>query len=216
MLSEEKDLLKHKNLFSILAIFILLITITGISVAAYTWNYTSTHANTIGTGNISLSILESDDSINLKSFLRLDDSEGIALSKDYSYDFAVTTSAKGTPGNINYKLIIKKEDPEIGYVSLPDTGIKLYLTKFDKNGEVEVMAPTLVSDIIGNGSEGVLKFNSDKNSYLIHSHNSNKDTKTTKYRLRMWIDKQNYQTNMDNNTKYAYKLKMSVTGDLIR
>ena len=40
----------------------MIITITGVGVAAYTWNYTSTHANTIGTGNISLSLLESDAS----------------------------------------------------------------------------------------------------------------------------------------------------------
>ena len=216
MLPEEKNYLKHKNLFTVLAIFILLITITGISVAAYTWNYTSTHANTIGTGNISLSILESDNSINLKSFSRLDDSQGIALDSEYYYDFAVSTSATGAPGNINYKIIIKKEDAGAGYVQLPDTAIKIYLTKFDQNGEVEVMAPTLVSDIIGSGSEGALKFNQDKRSYLVHSHNSNKDSKTTKYRLRMWISKQNYQNNMELDTKYAYKLKVAVTGDLIQ
>lgn len=208
--------LKHKSILTVLAIFILLITITGVSIAAYTWNYTSTHANTIGTGNISLSILESSDTIDLKNFMRMDDNEGIALSSDYCYDFAVTTNATGAPGNINYKILIKKEEPNAGYVSLPDTGIKLYLTKFDQNGEVEVMAPTLVSDIIKNDDKGYLKFNSDKKSYLVHSHNSNKDTKTTKYRLRMWIDKENYNSNIDATTRYGYSLKVSVTGDLIQ
>lgn len=216
MLPEENNLLKHKNLFTLLAVFILLITITGVSIAAYTWNYTSTHANTIGTGNISLSLLESDSSVSLKSFLRLEDNEGIALGKDYYYDFAVSTNVTGEPGNVVYKLQIKKEEPNPGYVSLPDSSIKIYLTKYDKNGEVEVMAPTFVSDIIGSKEEGYLTFNQDKKSYLIHSHSTAKDTKTTKYRLRMWIDKQGYNSNLDTNTKYSYKLKMNVTGDLIK
>lgn len=214
MLEEvRRNNLKSSALFTILTIFILLITFTGVSVAAYTWNYTSTHANTIGTGNISMSILESDDAIDLKSSVPITDSKGIALSKESSYDFAVTTSATGAPGNINYKIIIKKEPVLDGYTMLSDSNIKIYLTKFDTSGEVEVMAPTLVSDVILNGDQGTLKFNDNKKSYLVHSHNTNKDTKTTKYRLRMWVDQKNSST-LNSNLRYDYKLKVSITGDL--
>ena len=38
--------------FTILTIFVLVATITGVAIAAYTWNFASTNANTIGTGNI--------------------------------------------------------------------------------------------------------------------------------------------------------------------
>lgn len=208
-----KDSFKRDNLSTVLSVFIVLITFTGIAVAAYTWNYTSTHAGTIGTGNISMSFLESTDMINLSNTLPISDSQGIAISKDKAYDFAVTTNANGAPGNINYKILLKKEPVNEGYVSLPDNSIKVYLTKFDSNGEVEVMAPTLVSNIITSGDEGTLKFNKDKMSYLIHSHYSNKDTKTTKYRLRMWIDS-NTSASDFNLKKYEYKLKIGVTGSL--
>ena len=215
MLEEEvrRSSLNSNSLFTILAVFILLITFTGVSVAAYTWNYTSTHANTIGTGNISMSLLESNDTIDLKSTLPMTDIKGVSLSKDNSYDFAVTTSATGAPGNINYKIIIKKEPVLDGYTMLSDSNVKIYLTKFDTGGEVEVMSPTLVSNIILNGDEGTLKFNSDKKNYLIHSHTTNKDTKTTKYRLRMWVDSKNSST-LNASTRYDYKLKVSITGDL--
>ncbi len=217
MLQEDDRLsFGHKNLLSLLAVFILLITIIGVSVAAYTWNYTSTHANTIGTGNISMSLLESDDEIKLKSLLPMDDSEGVSMNKKYSYDFAVTTNATGAPGNINYKIILKKDAPRVGYSSFDDSNIKIYITQFDQGGETEVVPPTLVSDILLGKDKAELKFKDDQKSFLIHSHTSNKDTKTTKYRLRMWIDKNNFNSNLDQNTKYDYKLKLDVTGDLIQ
>lgn len=207
---------RHKNLFSLLAVFILLITITGVSVAAYTWNYTSTHANTIGVGNISMSLLESDDEIRLKSLLPMDDVEGVSINKKDSYDFAVTTSATGAPGNINYKIILKKIAPKVGYSSFDDDNIKIYITQFDQGGETEVVAPTSVSDILLGKEKAELKFKDDQKSLLVHSHTSNKDSKTTKYRVRMWIDKNNFNSNLDTNTKYDYRLKLDVTGDLIQ
>ena len=114
---------------------------------------------------------------------------------------------------VNYKIYIKKEPVTNGYTALSDSNIKIYLTKFDNRGEVEVMAPILVSHVINSGDEGVLKFNNDKKSYLIHSHTTNKDSKTTKYRLRMWVDK-NSISNLSSALRYDYKLKVAVTGDL--
>lgn len=217
MLPEEyNNDLMHKNLFSLLAVFILLITITGVSVAAYTWNYTSTHANTIGTGNISMSLLESDDEIKLKSLLPMDDLEGVSINKKNSYDFAVTTSATGSSGNINYKILLKKLAPKVGYSSFDDSNIKIYITQFDQSGETEVLPPTSVSDVLLGKDKAEIKFKDDQKSFLIHSHTSNKDTKTTKYRLRMWIDKNSFNSRLDSNTKYDYKLKLDVTGDLIQ
>ena len=43
--------------FTILTIFVLVATITGVAIAAYTWNFASTKANTMGTGNISVPIV---------------------------------------------------------------------------------------------------------------------------------------------------------------
>ena len=51
------------------------------------------------------------------------------------------------------------------------------------------MAPTLASTILGaSGSTGTIPFDSGKTSYLTHAHTSTGVSKTTKYRLRMWID----------------------------
>ena len=69
MFEEIETKKKHTALFTVLGVFVLLAAIAGVAVAAYTWNYTSSKANTIGTGNISMSLLESTDVISINNAL---------------------------------------------------------------------------------------------------------------------------------------------------
>lgn len=208
---EEKNINRRNKVFSILGVFILLITIVGVAVAAYTWTYVGTKANTIGTGSVSLSLLESTDVINITNALPTADASGMALGSDQSFDFAVTTYASGNPGDITYSLNISKVTIDSGYTVLPDNGVKVYLTALTDGGEVQVVKPTLVSNIITSGSTGLLTFDSGKTNYLTHNHDTGDTTKTTKYRLRMWIDQTVDATNWNENTKNQYKLKIGVT-----
>ena len=214
MFEEIETKKKHSVAFTILGVFVLLSAIAGIAVAAYTWNYTSSKANTIGTGNISMSLLESTDVININNALPTKDSVGMALGEDDSFDFAVTTNASGAPGNITYIISITKLDATSGYTRLPDNNVKIYLTALTDSGEDQVVKPTLISNIITSGNTGTLTFDSGKTSYLTHSHTSSNATKTTKYRLRMWIDENTNASNWTSATKNEYKLKIGVSGSL--
>ena len=64
MFEEIENKRGQSKALTILTIFVLVATITGVAIAAYTWNFASENANTIGTGNISMSLLESNDVIN--------------------------------------------------------------------------------------------------------------------------------------------------------
>lgn len=212
MFEEIEGKKKHSVAFTILGIFVILATIGGVAVAAYTWNFASDKANSISTGSISMSLLESVDAIDITDALPMQDSDGKAQGK--KFDFSVTTSASGAPGNITYTLSITKLAVDSGYTTLPDSSVKVYLSTFDGNTETQVMAPTLVSKVITSGDTGVLTFDSGKTSYLTHAHTTANTTKTTKYRLRMWVDKDVDASSWTKDTKQQYKLKISTKGSI--
>lgn len=214
MFEEIENKKKHSVAFTILGVFVLLATIAGVAVAAYTWNYASTNASTIGTGSISMTLLESTDTIDITNALPVKDATGMSLGSDQSFDFAVTTYASGAPGNISYTLSITKLDVDSGYTSLNDSDVKVYLSALTKDGEVQVMAPTLVSSIITTGTTGNLKFDAGKTGYLTHAHATAASTQTTKYRLRMWIDSVVDASGWTETTKNQYKLKIGTSGTL--
>lgn len=201
--------------FTILTIFVLVATITGVAIAAYTWNFASTNANTIGTGNISMSLLESNDTIYLTKTLPMSDATGMALDGDReTFDFAITTQASGAPGNISYNISITKVAVDSGYTAFSDSAVKVYLTALTGDGEIQVVKPTLVSSIITSGDTGTLTFDSGKTGYLTHNHTTTNTTKTTKYRLRMWIASTVDASKWTASTKNQYKLKVGTSGTL--
>lgn len=214
MFEEIENKKGQSKALTILAIFVLVATITGVAIAAYTWNFESKNANTIGTGNISMSLLESNDTIAISSALPISDATGMALGSDKSFDFAITTQASGAPGNISYNVSITKVDVDSGYTALKDSDVKVYLTTLAGEDEIQVVKPTLVSSIITSGNTGTLTFDSGKTGYLTHSHTTANQTKTTKYRLRMWVDSAVDASSWTASTKNQYKLKVSTSGTL--
>ena len=205
---------KKSILLPILSIFVLIAAISSVAVAVWNWTYTSSNANSITTGNISMSLLESTDVINITNAVPMTDEEGKALGTGGKFDFAVTTSTTGAPGNMVYSISITKLAASTGYTALPDNNVKIYLTTFDGSDETVVMSPTLVSNIITSGDTGTLTFDSGKESYLTHSHTSAGVNHTTKYRLRMWVDENVDASSWNENTKYEYRLKINVSGSL--
>lgn len=215
MFEEIEKTKQHSALFTILGVFVLLATIVGVAVAAYTWNYTSQQANVIGTGNISMSLLESTSVIDIQDALPTTDSKGMSYGDDKSFDFMVTTSTSGAPGNINYTISLQKLAATSGYTALANKDVKIYVTAVTDGGEDPVVSPKLASAILGEtGTTGTLTFDSGKTDYLTHVHTSAGVTKSTKYRLRMWVDYDVDASDWTDETKLEYKLKISVNGSL--
>lgn len=211
MFDAEENKKKHSIAFTILGIFVMVATIAGVSVAAYTWQFAGS-ANSISTGKISMSLLESSDVIDITDAVPIKDATG--KKQGNKFDFAVTTFASGKPGNISYNLSISKVAVDTGYTALSDSSVKVYLTALTDDGEVEVMDPTLVSNIITSGTSGTLTFNSGKTNYLVHSHNTAGSNISTKYRLRMWVNESVDASSWTRDTKNQFKLKISASGTL--
>ncbi len=213
-----KEKKSGKLTFIILGIVILILAMGGVALATYTWNYTSKNPNNISTGSISLSLLESTDTISIENALPMSDDKGKVSGE--KFDFAVTTEASGNPGDIKYKLSITEVDElDEGYTKLDKSNVKIYLTVLEddqENGttETEVVAPTKVDSIITEeNGEGTLTFT--KEEYLKHTHNEVNKEITTKYRLRMWIADDTDASNWDDsNQKNQYKLKIGASGTI--
>ena len=203
--------------YSIIATILLIVAILGFSVAAFTWQFTGQN-NSISTGNVSMNLLESTDAITINNALPMSDSEGKSLSHNSGdsgvFDFAITTYASGAPGNITYSISISKTIVDAEYTPLADNQIKLYLVAFDGDGETQVMAPTLVSNIITSGTSGTLTFDRDKTNYLTHNHSTVNSSITQKYRLKMWIADTVDASSWTTSTKYQYKLRINTSGQL--
>lgn len=208
MFEEEKHV--NNKVFIVLGAIALIAAITGVAYAAYSWTFNGSLTNTISTGNVSMSFLESTDTISINNALPIDDISAKLMSNEgEKFDFAVTTTASGAPGTILYDINIEKVAVDTGYTALSDNQVKVYLTSITGTNqltETQVVAPTLVSNIITSGNSGTLKASVSKD------HSTANQTYTDKYRLRMWISDEVDAANWDINTKLQYKLKVSASG----
>lgn len=216
--SENEKGNNKKNVHTILIILLLLVVAIGFSYAAFSKTL-SGDTNKLGTGNISMSYTEPTDAegyISITNALPMDDTTAKALTgTNEKFDFTVSTSASGSPGVISYTIAINKSSSvDTGYTSLSDDQIKIYLTKLDGTTEVPLMSPVLASTVLKSNTIGIIPVDSDKSSYLSHSHTQDNKTITSKFRFRMWIDKNVNSGSWTKDTKLQYKLKISVNGNL--
>lgn len=214
---------RKRNAYTIAIILLLLVAIIGGTYAAFRKNITG-DLNKISSGNISMSYLEPTDAegfISISNALPMDDTTAKSLTgTNEKFDFSVSTSASGSPGIISYSIAVSKPSDDDsfkyddGYTSLLDDQIKLYLTKLDGSREVPLMSPVLASDVLKGNTVGTIPIDSDKTSYLSHNHNQDNKNITSKFRFRMWIDKDVNSGSWTKDTKLQYKLKLSVNGNL--
>lgn len=181
-----------------LLIIMLILVITGTSLAAYTWVYNGTTPNTINTVEVSMDLLEStEEIISITNALPMTDQDGIYQND--KFDFAVNTKTTRTT-TINYSITIEKLTADTGYTLLNDSDIKVYLEDYEGNVLVQ---PTLISSLT---------------NYVLytgtHTHDVSHETIQSKFRLRAWIDssKESEAQNWDSTTKKQYKFKINVSG----
>ena len=194
----------RKNYLILILVTVLLITVIGISYAAFNYVGTGQKANTITTGAISMTYTESTNSIALSNALPTTDATGKKRKNTGEYfDFTVKSSIRGNT-DINYEIAAKEESGN----TFSGKNIKYYLTKVNSDGtEIEVMAPrTYYEEPSGNVYTGRP---SDMMSLFVGNLNQQGDT-TINYRLRLWVD-ENYNPQNDNGG-LTYKVKVNVYG----
>ena len=187
-------------LLSVLGVAILVVAVVGVSFAAFTYSKTGERVNTITTGTITMSYSEPVNGINLVDALPITDESGKKLNGTNEYfDFTVSADIAGTT-TINYAITATKENDS----TIPDTGVKVYLTNMDSSADTQILEPTLVSALPKTSSD---ESGAPDGQYLLED-DSFSATGEHSYRLRMWVDG-NYTAPA---TKQTYKLRVNVYG----
>ena len=195
-----KDNNSKQVLLSVLGVAILVVAVVGVSFAAFSYSKTGEKVNTITTGTITMSYSETTNGINLTNALPMSDGVGMTLSEENQYfDFTVSATISGNT-TINYAVTATKELDS----TIPDTGVKVYLTDMDGTADTQILAPTKVSALQKTTSD---VSGAPDNQYLLKSDtfaaNGSHD-----YRLRMWVA-DDYTVTGESQT---YKLRVNVYG----
>ena len=194
----------RKIILSIIAIVTILVITIVVSYAAFTYSGVGQKANTITTGAITMSYIESSNTISMNNALPTTDTTGKTRKNTGEYfDFTVKSSIVGNT-DINYEIAAKEESGN----TFSGSNIKYYLTTIDSNGkETEVMAPrTYYEEPSGNVYTGRP---ADMMSLYVGNLNQQGET-TINYRLRIWVD-ENYNPQNDNGG-LTYKVRVNVYG----
>ncbi len=188
-------------LLSVLGVAILVVAVVGVSFAAFSYTGEGGKENIITTGTISMEYTEGENSINLTDALPMTDELGKSLSEVNQYfDFTVNGTITGT-ATINYAVTAEKD----GESTLPDTGVKVYLTDMDGSADSQILAPTKVSELpTTNGAE---ESGAPAGQYLLTTGTFNASSSHA-YRLRMWVS-DDYSVS---GTSQVYKLRVNVYG----
>ena len=199
-----KDKKNRKIVINIVAVIALLCIAVGISFAGGYWSYTSSNDNTLESGSVSLTYLESTSEINLTNALPMSDKDGKLLNKKGAkFEFAVTTNSDYSQV-INYDINIEPLVVDTGLTGLDPSAVKVYLE--DKEGN-QLVSPVKLSEL------------NNFNLYSTkHTHKKGGTKITSKYVLKAWIDKDVvasdwYKEYKNNNTKYQYKFRVNVNGE---
>ena len=195
-----KDNNSKQVLLSVLGVAILVVAVVGVSFAAFTFSQTGNVENKITTGIISMTYTEPENGINLTNALPMSDGVGMTLSeKNQYFDFTVSATISGNT-TINYAVTATKELDS----TIPDTGVKVYLTDMDGDADAQILAPTKVS--------ALQKTTSDVSGAPDDQYKLTSDTFSASsshaYRLRMWVA-DDYRVSGDTQT---FKLRVNVYG----
>ena len=205
-----KQLLKNnkKIITMILMITLLLWTIAGVSFAAYNF-INDAEDNAINLGQVSMTYTEPSNEVILKNALPKKDELG--KNQEEYFEFSVMSHATTNTDDDNgivipYEISISKVEVDASKKELEDNQVKVYLTRLDGASEIDVLKPTLVSSL--------KQSDYDSNGYKVYdgsdTHSNNNDSKTTKYRIRFWVDENVDVSNWATTNEYEYKFKVNV------
>ncbi len=196
-------MMKRKELVLIIVgLGLLLIAITGITYAAFSYSKAGEKVNTITTGVMVMSYTESSNVISITNALPTTDATGKKLSKSGEYfDFSVASTVQGQ-ALISYEIGAKKQSGN----TIDENNIKLYLTEKNSDGtETEVTAPRVYREETSANSYTGRPV--DEMSLYTGTINNNV---TRNYRLRMWVN-ENYNPQGDGGN-LSFKVKVNVYG----
>ena len=192
---------KKEKIVLVGLILLLVVTIVGVSYAAFSYSKRGEKVNTITTGQIVMTYTETDNIIQIDGALPTTDKTGTVQLKNGEYfDFNISSTIVGNV-NINYEISAK----EVGESTIAGSNIKLYLTKLNGSEEEPLMTPetyheeTSENTYTGRPAGEMSLYKGSMNS----SENNN-------YRLRMYVD-ENYNPQGDGGG-LTFSVRINVYG----
>ena len=192
---------KKEKIVLVGLILLLVVTIVGVSYAAFSYSKRGEKVNTITTGQIVMTYTETDNIIQIDGALPTTDKTGtVQLKAGEYFDFNISSTIVGNV-NINYEISAK----EVGESTIDGSNIKLYLTKLNGSEEEPLMTPetyheeTEENTYTGRPAGEMSLYKGSMNS----SENNN-------YRLRMYVD-ENYNPQGDGGG-LTFSVKINVYG----
>ena len=162
---------------SILLIFILLVSIFGVSFAVVKYTQTGEESNTIRTGELRMSYTEDTNGIKIENAMPMSDDIGKKLSGNNEFfDFTVSTTIRGN-ATLAYEVSAEKSLDS----TLRDDEVKLYLEK--KAGAIY---ETVMNPVVFTPLKEKTKWGTEKGTMLLTTGTST-HTENISYRLRMWV-----------------------------
>ena len=193
---------KKEKVIIVVLILVMIISIIGVSYAAYNYSKTGTKVNSITTGSITMSYTESDNVINIDKALPTTDETGkVRLKEGEYFDFTISSEIVGDI-NINYEISAK--DVTVGSRKIDGSNIKLYLTRIKEDGtEEELMTPEVYKE---EKSSNVYTGRPSNEMSLYTSSMSSSES--NKYRLRMWVDEAYNPQDDGGNLEFSVKINV--------
>ena len=164
---------KKKIIILSIAIIGLLLIVTGVTYAFLNINFEGTKVNSLYVPSISLTYSESGNALTIDTRVN-NDNEGKELPY---FEFSVSGESE-VDYPLDYYIYITEEES-----SLTSDQIKFYLTKVDNNSEIQVLEPTLGSNLKSYGTNENDLFLYKAGFDFTEENNTFSDT----YRLRGWI-----------------------------
>ena len=164
---------KKKIIILSIAIIGLLLIVTGVTYAFLNINFEGTKVNSLYVPSISLTYQESGNALTIDTRVN-NDNEGKTLPY---FEFSVSGKSE-VAYPLDYYIYLTEEGS-----SLTRDQIKFYLTKVENNSEIQVLEPTLGSNLKNYGTNANDLFLYKASFDFTETNNTFSDT----YRLRGWI-----------------------------
>ena len=201
---------KKALILSIIGLISLIIVTIGITYAIFTYTKLGTTDNTVTSGTLKFLYTENTGvktGIKLTNALPISDTQGKVLDGDNNvFDFSIEATNTGTEV-IPYEVTLRKKDTS----TLAEENVKVYLTDRTETQETSLLEPTKYSELIqtsinvGNEIEKTIY----KSSVAGGEVSYRKD-----FRLRLWIDEQSNQTDI-NGKEFTAMVNVYANAELI-
>ena len=193
---------KKEKVIIVVLILVMIISIIGVSYAAFNYSKTGTKVNSITTGSITMSYTESDNVINIDKALPTTDETGkVRLKEGEYFDFTISSEIVGDI-NINYEISAK--DVTTSEKKIDGSNIKLYLTSLREDGiEEELMSPETYNE-----EKSANSYTGRPSGEMSLYASSMSSSESNKYRLRLWVDEAYNPQNDGGNLQFSVKINM--------